>query len=84
MLGSGAGCIIGSVMLQANGAASLKEQAKAAASHPAKPALKASAAGEAAPSISAAIAQNVSELEGSANEGQTLVPGLSPHKISGR
>ncbi|KAK9862952.1 hypothetical protein WJX84_003203 [Apatococcus fuscideae] len=60
---------LASPIKQANGAASLKEQAKAAASHPAKPALKASAAGAAAPSISAAIAQNVSELEGSARQG---------------
>ena len=64
-----AGYIMFVVQMQTNGAASLKEQAKAAASHPAKPALKASAAGDAAPSISAAIAQNVSELEGSAHQG---------------
>lgn len=58
------------IQMQANGSASLKEQAKAAASHPAKPALKASAAGDAAPSIAAAIAQNVSDLEGSADQGR--------------
>ncbi|KAK9862953.1 hypothetical protein WJX84_003203 [Apatococcus fuscideae] len=43
---------------KANGAASLKEQAKAAASHPAKPALKASAAGDAAAAANAAAGKS--------------------------
>ena len=65
--------------MQANGTASIKEQAKAAASKPAKPALKASAAGNAAPSISAALAQNVAELESSAQPGSFQRFAYCPH-----
>ncbi len=57
-------------MIQANGTSSIKEQAKAAASKPAKSALKPSAA-DAAPSISVAIAQNVAALEKSAPAGNS-------------
>ncbi|KAK9836711.1 hypothetical protein WJX74_006503 [Apatococcus lobatus] len=49
---------LASPIKQANGAASLKEQAKAAASHPAKPALKASAAGDAAAAANAAAGKS--------------------------